>query len=186
MAVEKENIEIVKLLLTNEKININVLCKSEKHEIIQGKKEIIELSPLLFAIDHNKYEIIQLFLSNEFIKISETIDINSRSMKAIFGNEIEIFEQTALYMSIEKQNINAIKSLLGRPDIDINEKSFHLSGNNQMEEKAALHLAVEIGNLEIIKLLLEKKEIDINIEDSQGKRPIDYSEDQEIKQILSK
>ena len=186
MAVEKENIEIVKLLLANENLNINVSCKSEKNEFNQNKKEIIDLSPLLFAIDHDQVEIIQLFLSNEFINISDKIDINSRSMKAIFGNEIEIFEQTALYMSIEKQNINAIKSLLGRPDIDINEKSFHLSGNNQMEEKAALHLAVEIGNLEIIKLLLEKKEIDINIEDSHGKKPIDYSENYEIKQLLSK
>ena len=122
----------------------------------------------------------------EFIKISENFDINGRSMKAILGNDIEIFEQTALYLSIEKQNVNAIKLLLARPDIIINEKSFHLTGNNQMEEKAALHLAVEIGNLEIIKLLLEKKDIDINIEDSHGKKPIDYSENHEIKQLLSK
>ena len=91
-------------------------------------------------------------------------------MKTILSNEIEIVEQTTLYMSIEKQNINAIKSLLARPDINIKEKSFHLSGNNQMEEKAALNLAVEIGKPEIITLLLEKKEIDINIEDSLGKK----------------
>ena len=57
---------------------------------------------------------------------------------------------------------------------------------NHLEQKAALHLAVEIENLEIIKLLLEKKEIDINIEDSHGKKPIDYSENHEIKQLLSK
>ena len=107
-------------------------------------------------------------------------------MKAIIDEEIEIFEQTALYMSIEKQNINAIKSLLARPDLDINEKSFHIKGNNQVEQKAALHLAAEIGNLEIIRLLLEKKDIDINIEDDQGKKPIDYSENHEIKQLLSK
>ena len=49
-----------------------------------------------------------------------------------------------------------------------------------------MHLAVEIGNLEIIKLLLEKKEIDINIKDSHGKKPIDYSKNHEIMQLLSK
>ena len=49
-----------------------------------------------------------------------------------------------------------------------------------------MHLAVEIGNLGIIKLLLEKKDIDINIKDSHGKKPIDYSENHEIKQLLSK
>ena len=61
-----------------------------------------------------------------------------------------------------------------------------LSGDYQIEQKIVLHLAVEIGNLDIIKLLLEKKEIDINIEDSHGKKPIDYSENQEIKKLLSK
>ena len=55
-----------------------------------------------------------------------------------------------------------------------------------MEQKVALHLAVEIGKSEIIKLLLEKEEIDINIEDSHGKKPIDYSDNHEIKQLLSK
>ena len=60
------------------------------------------------------------------------------------------------------------------------------SGNNQIKQKTALHLAVEIRNLEIIKLLLQNKEIDINIEDSHGKKPIDYSENHEIKQLLSK
>ena len=172
-------------MLTSKKLNINISYKSEKIDI-NKKKEIVELSPLLFAIDHKQDEIIQLFLSNGFSKLSDKIDINSRSMKAIFGNEIEIFEQTALYMSIEKQNINAIKSLLARPDINVNEKSFHLSGNNQMDQKTALHLAAEIGNLEIINLLLEKKEIDINIEDSHGKKPIDYSTNDEIKRLLSK
>ena len=60
------------------------------------------------------------------------------------------------------------------------------SGNNHFEKATALHLAVERRNLEIIKLLLQKEEIDINIEDSQGKKPIDYSENDEIKQLLSK
>ena len=70
-------------------------------------------------------------------------------------------------------------------DININEKSYHFSNNSQIHAKTALHLAAEMGDLEIIKLLLEKKEIDINIEDSQGKKPIDYSENNEIKKLLS-
>ena len=48
-----------------------------------------------------------------------------------------------------------------------------------------MHLATQINNAEIVKLLLEKKEIDINIEDSQGKKPIDYAKNDEIKQFLS-
>ena len=47
-------------------------------------------------------------------------------------------------------------------------------------------MATERENHEIIKLLLEKKEIDINIADSYGIKPIDYSENNEIKQLFSK
>ncbi|KAK8871480.1 hypothetical protein M9Y10_007209 [Tritrichomonas musculus] len=54
-----------------------------------------------------------------------------------------------------------------------------------MDEKTALYLAVEIGDLGIIKLLLEKKGIDINNEDSQGRKPIDYSSDDEVRQLFS-
>lgn len=144
------------------------------------------MTPLLFAIDQNQDEIIQLLLSNKFCKMSDKIDVNKKSVKTIFDKDIEIFEKTPLYMSVEKRNINAIRSLLARADIDVNEKSVHISGNDINEQKAPLHLASEIGDIEIIKLLLEKKEVDINIEDDQGKKPIDYSENQEIKYLLSK
>lgn len=48
-----------------------------------------------------------------------------------------------------------------------------------------LHLASKIINLEIIKLLLMIKGVDINIKDSLGKKPIYYSDNNEIKQLLS-
>ena len=51
--------------------------------------------------------------------------------------------------------------------------------------KTVLHLATQINNVEIVKLLLEKKDININIEDSQGKKPFDYTKNGEIKQLLS-
>ena len=63
---------------------------------------------------------------------------------------------------------------------------FKIISFNKNEQKAVLHLAVEKGNLEIIKLLLKKEDIDVNIEDSHGKKPIDYSQNYEIKQLLSK
>ena len=52
--------------------------------------------------------------------------------------------------------------------------------------KAVLHLASQMENIEIIKLLLKKEGININIEDIQGKKPIEYSENHEIKKLLSK
>ena len=63
---------------------------------------------------------------------------------------------------------------------------FKIISFNKNEQKAVLHLAAEKGNLEIIKLLLKKEDIDVNIEDSHGKKQIDYSQNYEIKQLLSK
>lgn len=143
-----------------------------------------EMTPLQFAIEHERKEIIQLMLSQEFYFQSDKIDINQRSIKAIIGNEIEVFEKTALYMSIEKRSIDAIKAILESADIDVNEKSFHYLCNNPIEEKTALHLAAEIGDLGILMLLLKKKGIDINIKDSQGKKAIDYSKDEKVIQLL--
>ena len=175
----------MKLLLTNDKININFTSLIEKIDRQQNIRHIIEMSPLQFAIDKSQDKIIQLFLSQEFFKELKKIDMNKESIESIIGKEIEIYKKTPLYMSIEKQNINAVKLLLARTDINVNKQSFHILDNNQIQAKAPLHLAVEIEDLEVIKLLLKKKEIDIEIEDCQGKKPIDYSKNDEIKRLLS-
>ena len=175
----------MKLLLTNDKIDINITSLIEKFDKKQNERQIIEVTPLQFAIDSNQEIIIQLFLSQEFFKESEKIDINKGSIESIIGKEIEIYAKTPLCISIEKRNINAVKLLLGRTDINVNKQSFHFLGSNQIQAKTALHLAVEIEDLEVIKLLLQKKEIDIEIEDCQGKKPIDYAKNDEIKQLLS-
>lgn len=169
----------------NDKIDINCTNIIEKYDEEQNKRQIIEMSPLQFAIDKSQDKIIQLFLSQEFFKELKKIDMNKESIESIIGKEIEIYKKTPLYMSIEKQNINAVKLLLARTDINVNKQSFHILDNNQIQAKAPLHLAVEIEDLEVIKLLLKKKEIDIEIEDCQGKKPIDYSKNDEIKRLLS-
>ena len=47
-----------------------------------------------------------------------------------------------------------------------------------------LHLSVKKGCLEIIKLLLENKKINIQAKDDQGRKPIYYANDNEIKKLL--
>ena len=47
-----------------------------------------------------------------------------------------------------------------------------------------MHLSVEEKSLEIIKLLLENKNIDTSAKDNQGKKPIYYANDDEIKKLL--
>lgn len=52
-------------------------------------------------------------------------------------------------------------------------------------EKTPLHLAVINGNLEVIKVLLNYKNININLRDDKGKKPIDYTDNDEIKQLFN-
>ena len=47
--------------------------------------------------------------------------------------------------------------------------------------KTPLHFAVENEYLEILKLLLKNKKINILVEDNQGRKPIDYATNNEIK-----
>ena len=95
-------------------------------------------------------------------------------------NAINIFNDRYKF-----RNIFLYYLLLGRDDINVNEKSYHYLVNRNLEAKTALHRASELGDLKIIKYLLEKKEININIEDHQGKKPIDYSKNDEIRQLFS-
>ena len=57
---------------------------------------------------------------------------------------------------------------------------------NEIQNQAVLHLAAQMENLPIVKLLLIQEKADINIKDSKGKKPIDYSKNPKIKQLLSK
>ena len=60
-----------------------------------------------------------------------------------------------------------------------------ISLNKILIYKTVFYLAVEKENKEIIRLLLKRNDIDTNIEDSQGRKPIDYSSNDEIRLLLS-
>ena len=167
----------------NDKLDINSTFIMENIEKAFGgyikARILVKMTPLQFAIDNNLNNIIELYLSKD-----KKIDINCRSIKYIISKTIEVFEKTPLYMSIEKRNINAIDALLLRTDINVNEKSFHYSSCQPIHSETALHLAAQQGDIEIIKRLLREKNIDINIEDEQGKKPIDYSKNDEIRKLF--
>ena len=63
-------------------------------------------------------------------------------------------------------------------------KKYHLIKFKITFYKTPLHLAVERQNIEIVRLLLKNKNININIKDEQGRKPIDYTTHNEIKQLL--
>ena len=71
--MEKENIEIIRLLLTNDKYNNLTYKREGKYNLIKKTTRKIEMTPLIYAIDHNQNEIIQFLLSDEFSALSDRI-----------------------------------------------------------------------------------------------------------------
>lgn len=86
-AVEKENIEIVRLLLSNEKININLQNIFEK-----------------------KYFLFIKFQKKLFFQFNSSLNLLIKFTKYI--------HKTALHIAVEKGNLDIIKLLLQRKEID--------------------------------------------------------------------
>ena len=87
-AIEKENIDIIKLLLENEKIDINIISLS-------GAIEYVEKTPLIIAVELENIEIIEILLENK------NIDIDYHSQ----------FCKTALQIATEKKNDTIVNLL---------------------------------------------------------------------------
>ena len=122
-AVEKENIEIIELFLSNPRIDINIPCI--KTLIKTGINEKYERTPLYEAVKIGNIDIIKLLLKNDKIDINI---INKKLHKNIFidGSEIcthfksKEIEKTALYKAIEKENVEIIKLILQNHKLNIN------------------------------------------------------------------
>lgn len=50
---------------------------------------------------------------------------------------------------------------------------------------APLHLAVLIGSIVIVKNILKTKNVDVNAKDIKGNRPVDLTNNDEIKQLFN-
>ena len=138
MAVENADIEIVKLLLMNDKIDINAQYKYDKSigdmnlhdktdDNYQLKQEKKRITPLYMAVENESIEIVKLLLTND------KIDPNIKCL-IYYSDEFRTCADTGYgYIYIKK------------------------------EEKPAFYLAIEYGNIEIIKLLVKNDKIDINV-----------------------
>lgn len=173
LAVEKENYEIVKLLLSNKNVDVNCLCSFEydpEHHIKEEK------TPLLMAVSKQNIEIVDLLLANN------KIDVNfvENYIDSYFVIENETYCEykdeklnTALSIAIQNQNIEITKLLLQK-NIDMDRKLIYKNTkdneensryvNQIIDEKTYLEIAIENDNLEIVNLLLNNNnKIDINL-----------------------
>lgn len=186
LAIEENEIEIVKLLLSNDKIDINCFVKfdifgHEKDEIRNYKCTVEqETSALYLAIDQNLIEIANLLLENKKIDVNLPTKNKTDCSDKKYSKHEEI---TPLIIAIKKRRTEIIKMLLKNDKIDVNIpiKSSYESESN----KTPLHFAVKNGDIEIISILLQNKNINTNVCDFYSKKPIDYANNDEIKSMFN-
>ena len=246
-AVESENLEIVKLLLSSEKININHYCKIEKGEASSNNYYYIKETALHLAISKINIEIVKVLLQNKNIDVNIPLISYDRSIETDYlcsDKDVIEYNTPVLILALSKKNLEIVKLLLDNKKLDINicmKKNYNWEGrssstssssyeevmpalyyvinqyldnslrfvkllleNDKIDVNAPykkksvssgeknpklkigfpLHLAVSINNIEILKLLLQNKNINVNVIDDSGKKPIDYADKKEKKQLL--
>lgn len=158
LAVEKNDIEIVKLLLNYSKIDVN---KREKYQLIKPLLKIdAQKTALQIAIEKKEIDIVKLLLEQQSISINERIPYRvDREPK-----------RSLCYCEEEESNDKKVESV----------------GYHEYCLKTPLHVAVQTGCIEIIKLLLQQKTINTQIDNGQGKTPEKYTDNLEIKKLLNK
>lgn len=109
--------------------------------------------------------------------------INSDNVDVNLKGKFDLWNETPLYVAVEKSNTEIVTILLSSPKINVNIKRSYYNGE---EDETALHLAVKKKSIHIIMLLLKHQGIDINALDKYGKKPIDYAEnDENITQLFA-
>ena len=179
-AIEIGNNEIVKLLLANEKIDVNSLSK---YSMTSHDGNYNLMSPLHAAVEKENFEITQLLLNNKstdvnLMNISLSIDPDEN------GKCIQRRDRTALHIAIEKENIKLVELLLSSEKVDVNLPRTWFKYTDDLDEcgscifkkeKSALHIALYKENLEIINLLLQHDKIDVNIRCNELKSDIYFN-----------
>jgi ankyrin repeat protein len=139
--------ELVEILLKHPKININKIVTSKFRN---G-------TPLMLAKMYAEPEIYNLLLQHPSLNINKMCRMDchaySRTMLGILIRQSEHIEYPSRKVTIDYPNLDEIKALLSRDDIDVN-----LATSNH----SSLCYAILCQNVDLVKLLLEHKNIDVN------------------------
>ena len=187
-AVNNDNNEVAKMLLSNDDINANFIYRKYGHIFFNDIEPILQffskimlyliilpIIPLLF-IEYSpatssfwmKYETLMILILIYIISFFK-YPFNINSMRSIFNifkissKSVEFIytECTVLNLACYNNNTEIANLLLSKKDIDVNAKYKNHSWNTQ--EDTALTLALKNDNNEIVKKLLSNPNIDLNI-----------------------
>ena len=164
IAIERENRDIVALLLSHKDTNVEMksIESNDEKEIEKEKADQ---------------------MTKEKVKF-----ISKKEMSQYWNDGVETCinrkEKTPLFIAIQKKNKSIVKLLLKHENVYINEYSFFYEyysfkaiyeGDEESlvtktkSSKTALDLAIKNGSIEIIQILLADKDIDINFESTINK-----------------
>ena len=172
-AIKKGNTSIIKLLLSNPNIDINLESSEKILEaggcIMYEKKEtVIKKSSLYYAIKIGNIKLLQVLFEKPNIDVNLGIKEEFSEYK---GTEI-VQEKTPLYLAVEKQDLEIVKLLLENPQININFASTYckekMRYNRVIEKKTALTLSHEQQNIKIYELIKSKMDNTNEILDFSG------------------
>ena len=146
-AIEKENIEIVKLLLSSQKIDVNCIM------LLYKLPNLYNETPLHIAVRNENVEIVKLLLS------CKNIDPNIYWISYLLNCCTSYREEmTALYMAVKKENLEIVKILCLDPSIDTGKPFMSSVCKGEqvippkkmfLEKKTPLYLAGSLQNKEI-------------------------------------
>ncbi|KAK8836792.1 hypothetical protein M9Y10_037314 [Tritrichomonas musculus] len=160
IAIQKENIEIIKLLFSNELLDCNLPLRCKRNDVTEFK------TPLQIAVENENYDIVQLLMNCD--KIDPNITGKLYFVYKDRDEDKEV-EKTILHTAIEKDNIDIFQLLISYDSLDVNQTSFykyykkHFSFVHQIiTEMTPLYIAINDFNLKIIEVLLSSKNIDVN------------------------
>uniref|UniRef100_UPI0020799703 ankyrin repeat domain-containing protein n=1 Tax=Spiroplasma endosymbiont of Lariophagus distinguendus TaxID=2935082 RepID=UPI0020799703 len=174
LAIEKENLEIVKTLLDND-ADVNMQNKDSK-------------TPLHLAIEKENLEIVKELLNIKEINIEniETNEIKNQEIKEI------IISTNRLRGGADEMNLDQLHSKYKKDLIDsISDNNLEIvkilansvNLNQLIENETPLHLAIEKENLEIVKTLLDN-DADVNMQNKDSKTPLHLAIEKENLEIV--
>ena len=195
LAVELGYSEIFQFLLSQnadiDQKSISVNTSAGGCQFYMETAKRIEKTTLYAAIEKGNLNIVKICLEQP--KIDINIPFNDYDLKGykwwmvsecFSGKPDSICKKiSSLYLAVSNSNIDIVRLLLNHPKIDINMKSVLYNDTKQL--RTSLHKAVENKQIDIIKLLLQHKNININSLDENKKKPIDYTDDEEIKELFN-
>lgn len=186
-AVERNNLEIIKLLLENPNIDVNRKSHTYKKAWYQYEKdenivEFAEMAPLHSAVIYDNLEIVKLLLDYPYTDINSKIYYMCHKGSSFSEGKTEL--KTALHIAVENSNYEMVKILINHPSIDANILSYIFESEKEFQ-MTALHIATLKNQSSIVKLLLDSGKIDIGIKDNLGRTVYQIATDIEIKSLLS-